>query len=247
MFLTCPRAWLPVALLMMAPICQAGYPTSQPSGEDKSALVARLFSELGSTDGQAREAARTGLMRLKRNDLEALRDAVARSRPLRPSQALMLRQIVQEVYLSSEQYEHEKLLGFMGVLMSEASMAQADFVPENDLPTSIGVIVSERIPGFCAARRLLDGDVILGIVSPPKAFRSTRDLQETIGGLRPGTTVRLVVLRCGQVIEVDLTLDARPVQSAMPDAIEALRSQRQKKFEDYWNRDFEPLLRTTIG
>jgi S1-C subfamily serine protease len=134
----------------------------------------------------------------------------------------------------------------MGVLMSEASMAQADFVPDNDLPVAIGVIVSERIPGFCAARRLLDGDVILGVASPMKAFRNARDLQETIGGLRPGTTVRLLVLRNGQVIEVDLTLDAHPVQNTT-DAIEVLRSRRQKKFEDYWKKEFEPLLRPTVG
>jgi hypothetical protein len=225
------------AIFATGSLCRAGHPTSRPAAE--------LLAELGSADASVREGARIGLMRLKREELPKLRDAMAKAQPLRPPQALMLRQIVQEIYLSGEPYENEPLLGFMGVLMSEASM-QADFVPDNELPGSIGVIVSERIPGFCAARKLLDGDVILGVASPVKAFKSARDLQETIGSLRPGTTVRLLVLRWGQVIELDLTLDAHPVQNTS-DAIDVLRAKRQRKFDVYWNREFEPLLRPPVG
>lgn len=228
-----------LALLWTAPFCDAGHPTTRPAKE--------LFAELGSTDPGIRETARAGLMRLRRDDLPDLRKAVAEARPLRPAQAMMLRQIVQEIYLASEQYENEPGQGFMGVIMGDVGNSEADLVPENELPNStIGVIVAERIPGFCAARKLLDGDVVLGLASPPKAFKNTDDLKNTIGLLRPGTTVRVLVLRRGQVVEVDLTLDAHPVANTI-DAIDILRSRRQKKFEDYWKENFEPLLRPVIG
>ncbi|HSZ59052.1 MAG TPA: hypothetical protein VK797_25650 [Tepidisphaeraceae bacterium] len=229
-----------LTMLGTASFCDAGHPTSRPAAE--------LFAELGSTDPGVRESARSGLMRLKRDDLPALRDAITNARPLRPSQALMLRDIVQEIYLASEPYERMPLEGFMGVIMGGSSNGEADLVPDNEPPglSSIGVIVAERIPGFCAARKLLDGDVVLGLASPPKAFRNTDDLKNTIGLLRPGTTVRVMVLRRGQVIEVDLTLDAHPVATTI-DAIDILRTRRQKKFEGYWKDNFEPLLRPVIG
>jgi hypothetical protein len=231
---------LAVMFLSISPKSLAEHPATQPA-------IQKLFVELASGDDSVRQAARLGLMRLNREDLPALRSVVERARPLRPAQAAALREIVQEIYLSGEIYKREPGKGFLGVMMDDsATIVRAEWA-DNEVPAGAGVIVAERIPGFCAARWLIDGDVILGTISPLHIFKSAMDLQSTIGGLGAGATVRLSVLRRGRVMEVTLKLDAMPVEMEDADQRIAFRAKRQKKFEDYWNREFEPLLHQSVG
>lgn len=235
----CVRRWSLVATLFTtAVVCFADHPATKPS-------VEAMFAQLSAADQGAREAARAELMRLQRDDLIELKSVVQRAKPLKPAQAAALRQIVQEIYLSGERYPRASREGFLGVLMDDS--VPADW-RDNEAPATLGVIVADRIPGFCAARVLLDGDVILGTASPVRLFKSAMDLKQTISGLGVGATVRLLVLRRGKVVEVSVTLDARPAE--MGDDVDqraAFRAKRQKKFEDYWNREFEPLLHESVG
>ncbi len=239
--------------LFMSVQSLAAAPTSRPSASTlpaEASAMSRDLSNLANPDAEIREAGRNGLMRLRRQDLPELRNLVEKSRPLLPSQSAALQQIVREVYLADEKYEPDGR-GFLGILMEPDAAAAAmrqDFVPDNDNPPkSLGVTVSDRIPGFCAARRLLDGDVILGTSRPFKPFHQSDDLKNVIGQIRPGAIVYLRVLRRGQVIEVQVTLDAHPSDTLREDNVPDFRLKREKKFEAYWRREFEPLVRRNIG
>jgi hypothetical protein len=236
--------YLAVLGLALASVARAEHPpTTRPS-------MQRMFADLADTDERVREAARLGLMRLTRDDLPALGAVVQKARPLRPAQAAALRGIVQEIYLSGEIYKREPGKGFLGVMMDDSATTVTPNWTENESPASAGVIVAERIPGFCAARWLIDGDVILGTMSPFRIFKSAMDLKQTIGPLGAGGTARLLVFRRGQVMEVTLRLDPMPAEmsdTTDTDQRTAFRARRQKKFEDYWNREFEPLFHETVG
>src|SRR5436190_6618169 len=91
--------WVVVAVLAGTAAAQeraAPLATSKPS--DKVAAVKALIDQLASDTFQAREAARVALMGVKRADLGAIRDGVARSMPLAPSQLAVPREIVTPVY-----------------------------------------------------------------------------------------------------------------------------------------------------
>ena len=235
-----------IVLAATAGFVRAGEPASRPAEGGKS-TISRYLDDLANPDPQVREAGRAGLMRISRQDLPELRGAVQKARPLLPAQAAALQQIVREVYLAGEKYQREPQ-GFLGILMDMggAGFGQ-DLVPENDNGSrSLGVVVADRIPGFCAARRLLDGDVILGLANPFEPFRQSEDLRRIISGMKPGVTIQLLVLRRGQVIEVPLTLDAHPTET-VPDNGEIFRAKREEKFDEYWRREFEPLVRRSLG
>jgi hypothetical protein len=185
-------------------------------------------------------------MRLTRDDLPELRRVVEKTRPLLPSQTAALRQIVREVYLGGEKYEPDPK-GFLGILMDTGATGQADFVPDNGMPGVLGVIVTDCIPGFCAARGIVEGDVILGTSRPFEPFHNYEDLRLVIGGLPAGATVRLLVLRRGQVTEVTLKLDAHPKDMVSAEQAEPFRVAREKKFDAYWKREFEELVNGRAG
>jgi hypothetical protein len=227
-------------------------------------------------------------MRLTRADLPALRDIVAQARPILPAQAVVLHEIVQEIFLASDPYETQfkvpgtdrmsgeptsmiveaptaakaaeiagkkidvgkvsnvkATTGFLGILMDDGG--RSDVGAENDGNYPIGVIVADRIPGFCASRYLLDGDIILGLSSPFTPFRSRLDLTGAVGGSPPGTVVGLLVLRRGQIISVTLTLDPKPAVQLLEDNGVIFRNDRQRKFDAYWQANFKSLLSQQLG
>ena len=238
------------ALIVVPLVCRAGGPSSQPAQrQTPDGLMSKWLADLASPDAQVRETARVHLVRLRRSDLPAFERVVQRSAPLAPSQALLLKQIVQEIYLSGENdYEKDAGHGFLGILMdSPGFQARADLAPQHEGSASPGVVVADRIPGFCASRMLLDGDVILGTTDPPQVFTNSDELRASIGVLEPGTTVRLHVLRRGRVIDVPVTLDAMPVEASSVWTANAFRDRRALKFNDYWQHTFGALLKARVG
>jgi hypothetical protein len=250
-----------LALVCMAPAVAAGAtvliaparPTSQPEATSQPAaqpadpaIIKQAIADLASPDATLRESAQVGLMHLKREDLPALRQTLQRSSPLAPSQASCLRQIVREIYLAGEDYRKEPTKGFLGILMEKGPPGTVDLQQPNQDGQVTGVIVGDRIPGFCASRLLRDGDIILGTINPSVTFHNFMDLQAEIVRLDPGAVVRLQVLRQGQVIEVSLILDTRPLE-AEPGSVEDFTQGRAKKFEDYWQKTFAPLLKEAVA
>lgn len=237
-------------------IALVGPPSSAPAGDvpttrpttapSDRATVAKWLTDLASTDPAARDTARSHLMRLHRADLPTLQQLLRRDHPLAPAQAMTLRQVVQEIYLAGEPYDKDPSNGgFLGIYMDGASSATRDLQQANDAPKTPGIVVADLFSGFCAARVLREGDVILGTVSPVQVFNNVDDLKTAVGGAEPGSTIHLQVLRQGQVIQVPLTLDPRPAEIEF--SAESFRRQRAEKFDDYWREAFAPLLKQAVG
>lgn len=187
-------------------------------------------------------------MGIGRLGLEPLRQAVADSRPLAPSQTAVLQEIVSQVYLSGEDEENPSGPGgFLGVRISSDSIeiaVQAAHHPEAPL---VGVMVASRLPGFCGYRMLEDGDVILSLTSDKTyAFHSPNDLSEVVSQQHGGDAVTLDVLRRGKMIHIPVTLDHKPIWVGQLIEGDPL-APRQKRAADYWDRTFAPLLTNSSG
>ncbi|MDB5301060.1 MAG: hypothetical protein JWO87_2723, partial [Phycisphaerales bacterium] len=143
----------------------AAEPTTRPSEKTDSATQIRTwFGDLASREAAVRQDAEANLMGMGASSLPALQKAVEESRPILPSQAMVLRKIVTQVFLSGVQYDGNPTEGFLGIRMEEARMPFNDDAPVDEKrPPITGVVIVERMPGFAGARVLRDGDVVLGI------------------------------------------------------------------------------------
>jgi hypothetical protein len=208
--------------------------TTQPS------QITTWFNDLANRDASVRQQARVNLMGISRGDLETLRKLVETTRPLAPAQAMALREIVDQVYQSTDPYEPiEDHAGFLGVPLPPAAVV----VDGADEESQGGMLVASRIRGFCAFRFLQDGDVILAIEG--HAIRTSNDLQAVIAKHKGGDVIQVEVLRGGEKIQVPLKLDTRPAWAPVPPVPgltqDTLR-ERQRKADEYWDKYFAPLL-----
>ena len=221
--------------------------TSQEQKErERAATLRQWFDELDDADAAVREAARQKLMGMRREDLPTFRKLVQESLPLMPTQAAVLRPIVNHVFLTGEKYDTTQLEGFLGVRMQETSVRLPAADGADAFAPAVGVVVVERYPGFAGGRMLLDGDVILGIVERPDVrTMGTYEFTMVIKAVTPGSTVHLQVIRQGQIIRVPVAPDPRPFEAdtLMPDLI----STRQREAEKYWEREFAPVIKEGVG
>ena len=231
--------------------------------------MVEAFGQLADTDADVREAARTQLMGLERRYLPAFQKLVERSRPLLPSQAAVLRQIVTHVYLAGEPYAANGNMGFLGVRMLDADVAMApranpngddaegdDNPPGDDAPLTValtGVVITERMPGFVGNRMLLDGDVIVGLADKPGLqFHTGDDFSAAVRQVGAGRTVRFHLLRRGRLVKVAVTLDPRPEAASLEPQggngpMTDLLSRRRQKADAYWSDTFAPMLKERLG
>jgi hypothetical protein len=214
---------------------------SIPSTQERQNSMANWFGGLSSPDPQVREESRLSLLALEREDLPALRKLVEDSRPLSPSQAAALHDIVVHVYLSGEQYVRSNK-GFLGVkLGASLGAVEGDDNEEQSKPMR-GAIIVDRIPGFAGFRAFQNGDVVLSIKERPQAtIESVLDFQSVIMTAPAGTTLHMEVVRQMRKIEVEITLDSRPDG----DPEEEINI-REKDGEEYWGREFAPLVSSGI-
>lgn len=231
------------------------------ANEKIEAKIRHAFTELADGDAKVRDAARSELMGIERRYLPELRRIVEQTRPLLPSQATVLRQIVTHVYLAGEPYAVNHAMGFLGVRMQSAMVSQpADPQvernpqgPQANIPAPLpqnGVVIVERLAGFVGARALLDGDVIVAIEEHPQVqFASSLAFSQAIASTAPGDTIHFQVLRRGRMVKVEVKLDSRPAAAEDPDqsSMEALDAQRRQKADDYWRETFAPLVQDKVG
>ena len=218
----------------------------QPPERPEVAAIRQWFAELADSDAAVREAARLKLMGMRRQELPAFQKLVQDNLPLMPSQAAVLRQIVMQVYLAGETYQTTNAEGFLGVKMQETSVRLPAADGSEQLAPAVGVVIVERMPGFVGARMLHDGDVILGVVERPDVRTlGMYEFQMVVKAVSPGTTIHFQVLRQGQVVRVPVAPDPRPFEA--DGLMQDLINRRQKKAEDYWESQFRPLVRETVG
>jgi hypothetical protein len=241
-------------------------PATMPAAD-----LTACLADLRNADSAVRERARAKLMGMSRHDLETLQTVVAAAAPLNPSQTTHLREIVTHAFLATESYAANKRTGFLGVKDLVAVRVKLGEPPvEEDgegaakLPGVVdpvggadeeggsgdtGVIISERMPGFCGYRYLDNGDVILAIKENQFAkndlvvrTRTVRDLQSAIRSHEPGDTITLQVLRRGKTIDIAFVLDAFPQAALEGLAIDDFRRDRENAAQSYWDAHFGPML-----
>src|SRR4051794_34683812 len=160
-------------------------------------------------------------MGLSPRDLPTLRRIVADNRPVMPAQAVVLREIVTQVLLSGDEYVTDGREGFLGVRPCEVNMTIRAApvpvgIPNADLPGAdpdsiIGVAIMERMPGFCGARALQDGDIILSIIERPAVqFHNPSEFSQAVRFMGAGQSIHFQIVRQGQVVRVPITLDPLP-------------------------------------
>jgi hypothetical protein len=225
----------------------------------------RAFAELADSQESVREAARAKLMALPRRYLPSLQKLVEKNRPLLPSQTAALRGIVQHIFLAGETYDVNNEFGFLGVRLSvtvvkmppppreppvDAPDDAPQAEPEEEGPpeTRIGVVITERLPGFVGSRLLVDGDIILSIAERPELeFPNNRVFSEVVKETPAGKPITFRLLRRGRVINVPIRLDPRPDAAATEADMQELDKRRREKAEDFWQKTFASLLKETIG
>jgi hypothetical protein len=245
-------------------------PTSRPADAVRAAdtrpasnVIARAWAELTHRDPAVREAARVKLMAMDADQLPAFRRLVAASRPLAPSQAIVLREIVTQVFLAGQTYEPSGHQGFLGVRLNEVTVnlrpeaAAAVELPDqilagNEPDSAHGIVIVERIPGFCGARAFQDGDIVLSIDERPEVRIGPMGggFTEAVRSFGPGQTIHFRVLRQGRVTRVPLTLDARPMDADRGGVMDPLRDfqdERARLAREYWDAQFAPLVKETVG
>ncbi len=216
---------------------------TQPS--NNAPPIAKWFWQLGDADPQVREAASVNLMGLRPEDLPQLQKLVAESLPLPPAQATVLRQIVEQIYLAGESYKATPGQGFLGIQTMRTTVKMDSALDDHPF---FAIVVYRRVPGFCGARALRDGDVILGVIERPNLdLTDVRDFSTAVREIGPRQLIHLQVLRHGQVREVPVTLDPRPMDIDIDTAIDAMVEMREAKFREYWEQSFGPLLKEQTG
>lgn len=234
-------------------------------------VMRTAFADLNHPDPATRRQAYERLMGMSRADLDAFRNVVDQARPILPSQAVVLREIVTQAFLSGEIYRTLPHAGFLGVKLQVVAVttraddanAGADAAqPQNPGdPGRVGILISECVPGFCGARSLVDGDVILNIVGHPLRMTADRfDRQLTdefslaVRECGPGATVTFELLRQGRVMRIPVRLDARPEALELNvagvggvETLDEFKNDRRRKADHYWNETFRPLLGEQVG
>ena len=218
-------------------------PATQPVQPAQSiAQIQKWFDNLASSEPQVRDDARTELLGLGKIDLDTLREVVHRSLPLAPSQSGVLHDIVVHVYLAATN-DQSMPQGFLGVMLDPSDNG----VQENLELSKAGVYIFDCMPGYAGYRWLRPADVVAGIFAQGELVRlqQKEDLKNYVRNTLPGSALKLQVLRQGRMIDVTVRVDSRPPvadERFQPLRVDEWRNQRTEDAEQYWKREFVPLL-----
>jgi hypothetical protein len=238
------RVILPLLVLVAATL--AGAQATQPAKQaDQAERLRSLLAQLADQDAATRDRARIELMGMSRTELTIFRQVVEKSRPLLPSQAAVLREIVSQAYLAAEPYPRVSSQGFLGVRLAAVELPDSE---EDQFRPGGAVLIVGRLLGFAGYRYLYDGDVIIGLGGPqPVLFQTDTQLAQTVQSIAAGTVVPFQVLRQGRLIEVSIPLDARPVELNQTNDLNDTNLQRLLAADNYWKREFAPLLEKGVS
>jgi len=150
--------------------------------------------------------------------------------------------------------------GFLGVLLEPVPSgfgiglppAQPPPQPGEENPPDFGqfqavggVLIKETWPGFAGFRYMRVGDVVLGtggVGLEPTRAPTVPELRAAVQATTPAGTLDLQVLRQGRVVDVPVTVSARPAWAEDEFTTRQMQSRRLKRAEVYWQFAFAPLL-----
>jgi hypothetical protein len=235
-----------LATFVSAPLLGADRATTAPATQPSQRIdvIKNLLAQLSADSSPQRELARVALMGLKRGELPILREAVKASLPLDPNQVSVLREIVTQIYLAGDLYAAEEDgHGFLGIHLPYWGKPEERSL----LSLERGVAVVSRVPGFCSYRMLQDGDVLLAMVVPGGTIEvnTNEQLIDAVTGAKAGDTVTFEVLRQGRILKIAITLDRKPLN--LTTQLEEFSARRADQANEFWERDFAPLLAAQMG
>jgi hypothetical protein len=221
-----------------------------------SPQIQAWLDDLTHTESAVRDHARMQLMSLSRARLGELRDAVDRMRPLSPAQAAVLHDVVIHAYVAGgdrDRLPPPRMSGFLGVLLEQVvsgyGIGVAQPAPDDNQPdfgqirATGGVLIKETWPGFAGFRFLRVGDVIVGIGGDqPTRAPTVPELRAAVQATVPGNALALQVLRQGRIVEIAVTVGARPSWAEDEFSTRQMQSRRIRRAEIYWQFAFAPLL-----
>ena len=240
---------VPLFHLALLPIklgaADAATQPAAPAAEDLKAIRAS-FADLANADPVVRSDAMVKLMGLKADELPQLKAVVQENRPLLPAQACVLEQIVTQVFLSGDPYESDPTQGFLGIKMETVQVTFHDALANEVHEHTLGVVVTDRMPGFPAARMLQDGDLILSILDHSEvSIQDARAFAAIVKDMGAGATVHFLILRHGQIIRVAVKLDPRPSSADL--GVDNLLGLRRERANKYWEAEFAPLVKENVS
>ncbi len=231
--------WLGMALLLSRlawaqawPALVDAGPLTEPAREWTSAetrQAGQWLDQLNNDDESVRQQGYAGLMGLSHADLPALRQLLIDRKYLTPAQIGPVRAAVEHLYLQplNSDPTAPAMLGLRWGDPADQDPEQPD-----------GVVVEDRLPGFSAYALLRAGDALVD-------YHTKQSLIQAVGMLHPGQQMKLNVRRNSVVIEVRLTLNARP--SALggmmqPEQLKAWQRNRLDEAAQYWEAQIGPML-----
>lgn len=246
-FLVCCHLLLPTRVSAAEPATRPSDPAASDPPPAGLKEIKAAFSGLANADPDVRSEAMLTLMGLTADDLPALKKVVVESRPLHPAQANALEQIVTHVFLSGENnYDTVPGAGFLGITLEAARVTFGDLPAGEPHAPRIGVVVTDRMPGFPGARTLQDGDVILSILDLPNfTIEDTQTFIEAVRDMRAGATVHFLILRHGQIVRTGVKLAPRPVD--VERGARTLIDMRRRHAAEYWTTEFAPLVKERVS
>ncbi|MCC6424885.1 MAG: PDZ domain-containing protein [Phycisphaerales bacterium] len=218
----------------------ATMPTTSPTVQLEQ--LRQWVTALDDAEATNREEAFGLLLGLNRADLPALRGVAGEFHPLSPSQAAALHQVVVHVYLTGEKYEANRQAGFLGVRLGDVIELNSSTGDEPPAGPRAGVVIIDRMPGFCGYRALRDGDIIVAVTDRPATLISSlENFRAVIQSFAAGQTIHMQVIRQGRLVRTEAVLDGTPIQAdQMP--LEKMLHDRQENAEIHWQKQFGALL-----
>ena len=251
------RRGLTIFLIVVLPcacLAQSTQPATAPS--IASSELKTLVTDLGNRNAEVRDAARSKLMGLTRDDLRNLRSAIA-GQTLSTAQVAALREIVLQVFLSTEPYVGVPGTGFLGVkniavvrLSSiqpdQAEVAQPDDPDVKAATGEKGIIIPERLIGFAGFRYFDPGDIVLAVeTDPPVRMDNVYEFKRMISQ-HGDDSLTFRVVRRGTIIHVTLKPNNWPASvqdgPGSERMIEDFRQPREQAAEQYWQENFASQL-----
>ncbi|HEX8522378.1 MAG TPA: hypothetical protein VF669_08990 [Tepidisphaeraceae bacterium] len=250
-----------VLLALLSLFCIANFQTAFAATTSPATLpanqLAALVTDLGNLDSAVRERARTRLLAIGADELTALRNVVAKNPSLNKSQVIALREIVNHVFLATQNYPQLQQMGFLGVTLAPIKVSTLEQHDElegadpldqlieanKEERATTAVVVQERMPGFCGFGAFQTGDIIVAIQDdPPIRIESVGRLQLSIRARAAGERITFQILRQGKKIDITLTLSGYP-DALLPGVDPTdFRREREEAATNFWNQTFAPLL-----
>jgi hypothetical protein len=99
---------------------------------------------------------------------------------------------------------------------------------------------------------LQNGDVLLSMTlgATTVEFNRSDDLSDSVRAVPAGQTITFEVLRQGEILRLPITLDPRPAGldlAGYTDWLREFNNRRADAVEEYWWKDFAPLLGEQLG